>query len=80
MGDGHHADHVEQVFVRGIALDQAIGRETLPAMLLRLWRGDSGTAAEAELFGACMVAAIDHGPLSPSALVSRTITSTRRHR
>ena len=26
---------------------------------------------------ACLVAAIDHGPLSPSALVTRTIASTR---
>jgi citrate synthase len=67
----------EQVFVRGLALDQAIGRQTLPAMVLRLWRGEGGSTAEADLLGACMVAAIDHGPLSPSALVSRTIASTR---
>jgi citrate synthase len=67
----------EQVFVRGVALDSAIGRESFPAMLLRLWRGDEATAAEADLMGACLVAAIDHGPLAPSALVSRTIASTR---
>jgi citrate synthase len=66
-----------QVFVRGVALDHAIGREPFPAMLLRLWRGDAATDAEAELMGACMVAAIDHGPLAPSALVVRTIASTR---
>ena len=46
-------------------------------MLLRLWRGDAATDAEADLMGACMVAAIDHGPLAPSALVARTIASTR---
>lgn len=66
-----------QVFVRGAALDEVIGRETLPAMVLRLWRGEAGTPAEAELLGACMVASIDHGALSPSALVARTIASTR---
>jgi citrate synthase len=66
-----------QVFVRGLALDEAIGRESFPAMVLRLWRGDSPSASEADLLGACMVAAIDHGPLSPSALVTRTISSTR---
>ena len=66
-----------QVFVRGVALDHAIGREAFPAMLLRLWRGEAATEAEAELMGACMVAAIDHGPLAPSALVARTIASTR---
>jgi len=67
----------ERVFVRGMALDEAIGRELFPAMLLRLWRGDSVTTDEVELLGACLVASIDHGPLSPSALVTRTIASTR---
>ena len=67
----------ERVYVRGVALDEAIGREQFPAMLLRLWRGDEPTQAEADLIGACLVAAIDHGPLSPSALVTRTIASTR---
>jgi len=67
----------EHVYVRGVALDEAIGRETFPAMLLRLWRGDNPTEAEAELMGACLVAAIDHGPLAPSAIVARTIASTR---
>jgi citrate synthase len=67
----------KRVFVRGIALDEAIGRESFPAMLLRLWRGDVVTEDEAALLGACLVASIDHGPLSPSALVTRTIASTR---
>ncbi|HEX5590976.1 MAG TPA: citrate/2-methylcitrate synthase [Candidatus Limnocylindrales bacterium] len=69
-----------QVFIRGVALDDAIGRETFPAMLLRLWRGEAATATEAELMGACLVAAIDHGPLAPSALVARTVASTRATR
>jgi citrate synthase len=67
----------ERVFVRGTALDEAIGRDSFPAMLLLLWRGDSATQEEADLLGACLVASIDHGPLSPSALVTRTIASTR---
>jgi citrate synthase len=67
----------ERVFVRGLALDEAIGRESLPSMLLLLWRGDTATPEEIELLGACLVASIDHGPLSPSALVTRTIASTR---
>lgn len=66
-----------QVFVRGVALDHAIGRETFPAMILQMWRGIAATDAEADLMGACLVAAIDHGPLAPSALVARTIASTR---
>jgi citrate synthase len=67
----------EHVYVRGVALDEAIGRDSFPATLLRLWRGDEVTEEEAELLGACLVASIDHGPLSPSALVARTIASTR---
>jgi len=67
----------KQVFVRGVALDEAIGSMSFPEMVLRLWRGDEPTPAEADLLGACMVAAVDHGPLSPSALVGRTIASTR---
>ena len=67
----------EQVFVRGVALDEAIGRMSFPAMLLRLWRGDEPTENEAELMGACLVAALDHGPLAPSALAARTIASAR---
>jgi citrate synthase len=67
----------ERVFVRGVALDEAIGRDSFPAMLIRLWRGDKATQEEADLLGACLVASIDHGPLSPSALVTRTIASTR---
>jgi citrate synthase len=67
----------DRVYVRGVALDDAIGRESFPAMLLRLWRGDDPGQEEAELLGACLVASIDHGPLSPSALVTRTIASTR---
>lgn len=65
------------VYVRGFALDDAIGRESFPSMLLRLWRGDAPSRAESELMSACLVAAIDHGPLAPSALVARTIASTR---
>jgi citrate synthase len=67
----------ERVFVRGVALDEAIGREPFPAVLLRLWRGDAPTETEAGLLGACLVASIDHGPLAPSALVIRTIASTQ---
>lgn len=67
----------ERVLIRGVPLDQAIGTVQFPAMLLRLWRGDEPSSDEADLLGACLVAAIDHGAISPSALVTRTIASTR---
>lgn len=63
--------------MRGIALDEAAGRESFAGMVLRLWRGSGGTKEEVGLVDACLVASIDHGPLSPSALVTRTIASTR---
>ena len=66
----------DRFFVRGVPLDEAIGRDAFPLMLLRLWRGDEPGDDEAALLGACLVASIDHGPLSPSALVTRTIAST----
>jgi citrate synthase len=68
-------DH--QVFVRGVALDEAAGRVSFPAMLLHMWRGEPATEEEADLLGACMVSSIDHGATSPSALVTRTIAATR---
>jgi citrate synthase len=66
-----------RVYVRGLALDEAIGAVSMPTMILRLWRGDAPGEDEASLLGACIVAAIDHGPLAPSAIVARTIASTR---
>src|SRR5690606_41813633 len=50
------------VIVRGVPLDEAIGRESFPAMLLLMWRGEPATPEEADLLAACMVASIDHGP------------------
>lgn len=67
----------ERVFVRGVPLDEAIGGISFPAMLLHMWRGVEATPVEADVLGACLVASIDHGPLSPSALVTRTVSSTR---
>ena len=66
----------EHIYIRGLALDEAIGRETFAGMVLRLWTGMAPSARDARLMDACLVAAIDHGPLSPSALVARTVTST----
>ena len=66
-----------RVLIRGVALDEAIGRVSFAEMLLRLWSDGDPGAAQVQLMEACLVAAIDHGPLAPSALVARTIASTR---
>ena len=55
----------ERVFIRGTALDEAIGSVSFPSMLLLLWRGDTPSGVEADLMGACLVAAIDQGPCHP---------------
>jgi citrate synthase len=67
----------QHVYVRGVALDEVLGEVSFPAMVLRLWRGDEPTQDESDLLDACLVASIDHGPLAPSALVTRNIASTR---
>ena len=71
------ATTAERVFVRSVALDDVIGRESFPATLLRLWRGD--TATEDEASGPRgMPGCLDRSrPALPSALVTRTIASTR---
>ncbi len=66
----------EHIYVRGLAVDDVIGHETYAGMVLRLWTGRAPSAEDAALFDACLVAAVDHGPLAPSALVARTVTST----
>jgi citrate synthase len=68
----------DRVVVRGLPLDEAIGTVRFSELLLRLWRGVPATPDEADLIEACLVAAIDHGPTSPSGVVARTAASTRQ--
>lgn len=70
----------DRVFVHGLALDEAIGSMSFADVVFRLWTGREGTREERALFDACLVAAVDHGALAPSALAARTVASTRAGR
>jgi citrate synthase len=70
----------DRVFVRGLPLDEAIGTLTFADVVFRLWTGREGTPAERAALDACLVAAIDHGALAPSALAARTVATTQAGR
>ncbi len=70
----------DRVYVRGLALDEAIGSLSFADVVFRLWTGRDGTSDERAVFDACLVAAVDHGALAPSALTARTVASTRAGR
>lgn len=70
----------ERVFVRGLPLDEAIGTMSFADVVFLLWTGREGTAVERAVFDACLVAAVDHGALAPSAITARTVASTRAGR
>ncbi len=68
---------------RGYAVEDLIGRVTFPEMIWLMLRGELPSAAEAELLGAALVAAVDHGPQAPSIAASRvsppsSASATRR--
>jgi citrate synthase len=67
------------VYVRGRPIDELMGTTSFAEMLLLLWTGRQPSPSDASLVEACLVAAIDHGPSSPSAQVARIASSTRQH-
>ena len=70
----------DRVFVRGLPLDEAIGTLTFADVVFRLWTGREGTPPERAALDACLVAAVDHGALAPSALAARTVATTQAGR
>lgn len=57
--------------IRGYDLSELIGNLSYPATLFLLYTGELPTPAESRLIEALMVASIDHGPTTPSALAAR---------
>jgi citrate synthase len=57
--------------VRGYAIEDLIGRISFPAMIWLVMRGDLPTKRQADLFGAVLVAGVDHGPQAPSISIAR---------
>ena len=56
---------------RGYAIEDLIGRVSFPAMIWLMLRGELPAAEQADLLGAALVAAVDHGPQAPSIAIAR---------
>jgi citrate synthase len=57
--------------VRGYAIEDLIGTISFPAMIWLVMRGELPTKRQAQLFGAVLVAGVDHGPQAPSISIAR---------
>jgi citrate synthase len=56
---------------RGYAIEDLIGRVSFPAMIWLMLRGELPGEAQADLLGAALMAAVDHGPQAPSIAIAR---------
>jgi citrate synthase len=56
---------------RGYAIEDLIGNVSFSAMIWLMLRGELPSAAQADLLGAALVAAVDHGPQAPSIAIAR---------
>lgn len=57
--------------VRGYPIEQLIGTVDFPQMIWLMLRGELPSRAQGALFGAALVAAVDHGPQAPSIAIAR---------
>jgi citrate synthase len=57
--------------LRGYPIEDLIGRVSFPAMIWLMLRGDLPSEAQADLLGAALGAAVDHGPQAPSIAIAR---------
>jgi citrate synthase len=57
--------------IRGYAIEELIGRISFPAMIWLTLRGELPSKAEADLLGAVLVSAVDHGPQAPAVAIAR---------
>jgi citrate synthase len=57
--------------LRGYPIEDLIGRVSFPAMIWLMLRGDLPSESQADLLGAALVAAVDHGPQAPSIAIAR---------
>lgn len=60
-----------RIDLRGTPIQELIGNVTFPEMIWLMVRGDRPTSAQAKLFEAALVAAVDHGPQAPSIAAAR---------
>ena len=60
-----------RIDIRGHPIQSLIGTASFPQMIWLMTRGDLPSEAEARLFEAALVAAVDHGPQAPSIATAR---------
>ncbi|KNG92672.1 citryl-CoA lyase [Pseudaestuariivita atlantica] len=60
-----------RIDIRGTPIEDLIGNVSFPEMIWLMVRGDRPTPAQARLFEAALVAAVDHGPQAPSIAAAR---------
>lgn len=60
-----------RIALRGRPIQELIGNVSFAEMIWLMTRGDRPTAAQARLFEAALVAAVDHGPQAPSIAAAR---------
>lgn len=57
--------------MRGYPIEDLIGTISFPSMIWLMLRGELPSRRQADLLGAALVAAVDHGPQAPSIAVAR---------
>ena len=60
-----------EIRLRGYAIEDLIGNVSFPQMIWLMTRGEVPSKAQAGLFEAALVAAVDHGPQAPSIATAR---------
>ncbi|MEX0328287.1 MAG: citryl-CoA lyase [Ruegeria sp.] len=60
-----------RIEVRGEPIQSLIGELSFPEMIWLMIRGDRPSSAQARLFEAALVSAVDHGPQAPSIAAAR---------
>lgn len=65
-----------ELYIRGYKLTELIATKSFPEVVFLLLAGKMPTAQQAELLGAMLVAASEHGVEAPSTFVARTTAST----
>ena len=65
-----------EILVRGYALDELMGRLSFAECTYLILRGELPSPTIGRLFGAVLVASIDHGVTPPSTLAARNVATT----
>ena len=65
-----------EILIRGYAVDELMGRLSFAECVYLILRGDLPTPTMGRLFGAVLVASIDHGVTPPSTLATRNVATT----